>query len=686
MRLLKIGIAVLFAQTLFAQNCFVPFELTATGASKFYDNSKEGGCTRWTVTYTSTGFSAISLLFESASDLSGSPATFVTFGGTTVSGSNPNTTTTSAYTTFTGMYAYTRVRLTAATGSGTVKGAFYGSRENAISIATTQSGGGGGGGTPGGLNKQIQYNNSSSFGGIAGTTIGDGAYTMVLNDTGAAQTMGIMSMNFAAADGQQNETLNIVPNYSGSGGLSTLSGVYVNRGVTPSTGTMTHVLDYVSNSSNASTSTAVTSLDSGYFAGWGKSGNSTVAQRDDFHSEGISVSAGTLSLYKGFGFGAPTKSGSGVITEAYGITVPAFTSATTNVGLMLGGNSGAGGGGAPNNVYVPLFVYPGSGTSYLDITDIGRKDVATTSGTYCQLCFGGLNRVTAATTGTDTMINGQLLAFAGSTTIANMVGMQLSVNPYLSTTTVTNNYGVKIDATVMNGGKAGRTIGFDATIGADGTVTGDTIGYKVENISSLTNATFTGNTAGLDIGTMTPSGSGVTFGGTAYNIRTSDSAATNLLRGIMRAPDLSNTSSAQTGTLCWATSTGNVTVDTTTTCLLSLEELKDKQGPINNALSTVMKLKPFWFRWKKDTPEYAGDKAVQPGLGAHQVASVDKRLAAYDVKGNLHGVRYQELTAVLVKAIQEQQAEIDELKILISKVTSSYPNSGMTISPVVRKF
>jgi hypothetical protein len=129
-------------------------------------------------------------------------------------------------------------------------------------------------------------------------------------------------------------------------------------------------------------------------------------------------------------------------------------------------------------------------------------------------------------------------------------------------------------------------------------------------------------------------------------------------------PGLGTSSTGTTGTLCWTTTTGLINVDTTTTCLLSLEELKDIRGPISGAeaLGDVLALKPFWGTWKKSTPEYAGDKAEQPFLGAHQVASVDKRLAAYAPNGDLHGVRYQELTAVLVAALKAEQAEIVTLK------------------------
>jgi hypothetical protein len=130
----------------------------------------------------------------------------------------------------------------------------------------------------------------------------------------------------------------------------------------------------------------------------------------------------------------------------------------------------------------------------------------------------------------------------------------------------------------------------------------------------------------------------------------------------IQMPALASSSAAQTGTVCWTTGTGNLTVDTTTTCLASLEELKDIHGPIVGALDEIGKLRPFWYSWKDGTPQRAGDVREQPGLGAHQVEGVDTRLAGYDRDGNLQGVRYNQLTAVLVAAMQEQQAKIDSLE------------------------
>lgn len=117
---------------------------------------------------------------------------------------------------------------------------------------------------------------------------------------------------------------------------------------------------------------------------------------------------------------------------------------------------------------------------------------------------------------------------------------------------------------------------------------------------------------------------------------------------------------AQTGYLCFNT-TGNVfTYDSGGTCLVSREEYKDVAGPITGALAEVKKLKPFWGSYKTGTP--MTDHRVQPFFGAHQLEAVDPRLVTYTEGGELHGVRYQNITAVLAAAIQEQQVQIDGLK------------------------
>lgn len=84
--------------------------------------------------YFNTGFTALSIQFESANDNGGTPGAFNTFGGPVVgTGVNPSTNTTSAAVAFNGgtaatVYAWTRVNLVSATGTGTVTGVVLGTK------------------------------------------------------------------------------------------------------------------------------------------------------------------------------------------------------------------------------------------------------------------------------------------------------------------------------------------------------------------------------------------------------------------------------------------------------------------------------------------------------------------------------------------------------------------------------
>jgi hypothetical protein len=54
-------------------------------------------------------------------------------------------------------------------------------------------------------------------------------------------------------------------------------------------------------------------------------------------------------------------------------------------------------------------------------------------------------------------------------------------------------------------------------------------------------------------------------------------------------------------------------------------------------------------------------------LIAEDVAKIDKRLVGFEPDFKTpRGVRYQNLTAILIKAIQEQQIQIDSLKLQVA--------------------
>lgn len=111
-----------------APDCFFYTTYTATGRYPTSGYHNTNGCVSWTVTYYSTGFTALSLRLESAPDSSGSAGTWVAFSGTIVAGINPNTATTSAYSVINGMNPWVSLNLVSKTGTGTITAYVYGCR------------------------------------------------------------------------------------------------------------------------------------------------------------------------------------------------------------------------------------------------------------------------------------------------------------------------------------------------------------------------------------------------------------------------------------------------------------------------------------------------------------------------------------------------------------------------------
>jgi hypothetical protein len=87
--------------------------------------------------------------------------------------------------------------------------------------------------------------------------------------------------------------------------------------------------------------------------------------------------------------------------------------------------------------------------------------------------------------------------------------------------------------------------------------------------------------------------------------------------------------------------------------------LKKDVKEIEYGLKEVMELKPKWYRMIEDDLE-------QIGFIAQDVEEVLPELVSTSEKG-MKGLSYGQLTAVLVKAIQEQQQQIEELKAQINK-------------------
>lgn len=150
MRVLKIILVALLAlgflesKKLAAQPLTAPVQITPDCGPIFFDFSANAssaqfdnrfiGCKTWYVAYTSTGFPALTLTFQSAPDASGIPGAWAAFAGTVVEGVNPNVALTQASTIMYGYFPWQRITLGGAVaGVGRrIRGTFYGYRQTPV--------------------------------------------------------------------------------------------------------------------------------------------------------------------------------------------------------------------------------------------------------------------------------------------------------------------------------------------------------------------------------------------------------------------------------------------------------------------------------------------------------------------------------------------------------------------------
>jgi len=84
----------------------------------------------------------------------------------------------------------------------------------------------------------------------------------------------------------------------------------------------------------------------------------------------------------------------------------------------------------------------------------------------------------------------------------------------------------------------------------------------------------------------------------------------------------------------------------------SSSRFKEQVRDMGESTSALMKLRPVTFLYK---PEYAsGERTLQYGLIAEEVAKVYPELVAYDKDGQPYSVRYQYITTMLLNEVQKQ--------------------------------
>jgi len=97
------------------------------------------------------------------------------------------------------------------------------------------------------------------------------------------------------------------------------------------------------------------------------------------------------------------------------------------------------------------------------------------------------------------------------------------------------------------------------------------------------------------------------------------------------------------------------------TCSSSLR-YKTDLAPYNRGLDLINHLRPISFTWKD-----GGMRDL--GFGAEDVAKIEPLLVTYNQHGQVEGLKYDRITAVLVNAVKEQQDQISKQRQQIESLT-----------------
>lgn len=280
----------------------------------------------------------------------------------------------------------------------------------------------------------------------------------------------------------------------------------------------------------------------------------------------------------------------------------------------------------------------------------------------------------SSATGAITCTAAGLCSFSSGQTIAS-----LTVTGAFTATGLVTNADLVSAATTVNGQTC--TLGSTCTAAAAaGTLTGSTLAAGV-TASSLTSV---GALTALTVSStsVTAQTLGTNQAQTFLAIQTSSSTARGFIGymtqgaaglGFLQAAGVNATflvsdagapyfplaasSGTITGTWCHDSAL-QVISQNAATCIISSARHKEDIAPLTHGLDWVMAMEPKTFRYKDGY--YNNSRSI--GLVAEDVFAVEPLLAPVNAKGEPETIAVEMLPAVLVRAIQEQQEQIKDLK------------------------
>jgi hypothetical protein len=269
--------------------------------------------------------------------------------------------------------------------------------------------------------------------------------------------------------------------------------------------------------------------------------------------------------------------------------------------------------------------------------------------------------VTGATTLSST------LGVTGATTLSNTLGVTGATT---LSSLLNANGGIAVDTDRFTVADATGNTAIAGTLEVSGATTlSSTLGVTgATTLSSTLGVTgATTLSAGLTVssGGITASGQTVTATTFAGNA-TSSSTAADLSFGSANQVVFKNGSNnaASSSKLTFNDTTGILTVDNDIIAFASDERLKTNIEPLENALDKVLALNGFTYNFNEIGQSLGFDGLVRyVGVSAQEVQAVlPEAVKPAPADPNYITVQYEKLVPLLIEAIKELKAEIDELK------------------------
>ncbi|OGD97389.1 hypothetical protein A3F02_01610, partial [Candidatus Curtissbacteria bacterium RIFCSPHIGHO2_12_FULL_38_9b] len=355
----------------------------------------------------------------------------------------------------------------------------------------------------------------------------------------------------------------------------------------------------------------------------------------DISPTGITIPSGsTTSMAASLRVNEPVITESGTLTASAVIQIPQIaTEGTTNYGLLINPTTT----GVSNAALLAL---------YPDITTTGNN-------TNVQALAGYANVRTASGTTGNSIIGlkfATALLGGGNGTVVSTLASITTANFVLSYTgTVTNTYGISVDAPTYSSGTPVLTTVFGINIANQSHASSTNVYgiYVADQTSASTNDygiyIAGGDTAGLYVG-----------GGKVFF----NSGVTN-----------SNTGQY----LCINTTTYEVGRNNTA-CSASSARFKENIDNLNYGLDDILNLRPVTFNFR---PEMNMGSDLQVGFIAEEVEGVIPELVSYDSEGLPSGVNYPNMTALLTKGIQQLNVKVDNLNNTVTGLSLNQENKSL---------